>query len=111
LTLACQGAAGESCQVQATLSTIETRRAGRVVAVSAGNPGSTKLTVGSARASIAAGHQLRIVVLLDATGRRLLARFGKLPVRLTASLLEGSVASRILSKSVTVTPPAKRVSH
>jgi hypothetical protein len=111
LTLACQGAAGASCEVQATLSTIETRRAGKVVAVSAGDASSTRLTVGAARASIAAGHQLRIVVMLDATGRRLLARFGKLPVRLTASLLGSSGASRILSRSVTVTPQARRVSH
>jgi hypothetical protein len=111
LTLACQGAAGESCEVQTTLSTIETRRDGRVVAVSADNAGSTRLTVGTARTSIAAGHQLRIVVVLDAIGRRLLARFGKLPARLTASLLGSSGASRILSKSVTVTPPAKHVSH
>ena len=111
-TLACQGAVGESCEVRATLSTIETRRAGRIVAVSAGNAGSTtQLTVGAARASIAAGHQLRIVVMLDATGRKLLARFARLPVRLTASLLGSSGASRILSKSVTVTPQAKRVSH
>jgi hypothetical protein len=92
--------------VQATLSTTEKKRGSKLIGVSAAAT-SKGVAVGAVNVTIAAGHQLTIVIALNATGRSLLARFGKLPVRLTVSLLGTSGSSTILSRILTVTPAPK----
>jgi hypothetical protein len=112
LTLFCPETAATSCTVQLTLSTTEIKRDGRLVGVSAAERSTTPLAVGTARATIPAGHQSRIAIALNALGRRLLARFGRLPVRLTASQVQSSGEVRILSRTLTLTrPSAKHLTH
>jgi Glucodextranase, domain B len=107
-TLACTGPAGSSCVVQTTLGAIEKRRNGKLVAVAAAGMSSTHVTVGTAKSTIAAGQELKVAIALNAAGRRLLAKFASLPVRLTTSLLEGSSEERVMTRTLTVKQaPAK----
>lgn len=80
-TLACTGA---TCRVAAQLTTRE-----RVVARVHGKRRTRTITVtiGSASASIASGRRDRLVVALNATGRRLHAKAGRLGASLAFSLV------------------------
>jgi Glucodextranase, domain B len=100
LTLACTGAAGEACRVGLLLSTTEKLKATRVTGLSARNK-VLKLT--GANVSIAAGSHATVTLKPNATGRSLLARFGKLPARLAASERGG----RLFSTALTIKPPPK----
>ncbi len=109
LTLACQGSAGTSCKVQATLSTTEKMLGGKVIGVSARTT-SKRVTTGIAKVTVAAGYKSTMVIALNATGRMLLAKFGKLPVRLIASLLGSSGSATIVTQNLTVKPLPKKLS-
>ena len=106
-TIACAGATGTSCEVESTLTTVETTHGGRPVAVSArhrrGNR-STKVTVGSSKVTIPAGQRITIAIALNATGANLLARFGRLPVHLDAVLLSAGHRATIIAQNLTVKP-------
>jgi hypothetical protein len=79
-TLACSGAA---CRATATETTTEKLRGRRVISIAAKR---RTVRVGSRRFTIAAGRKKTVVVTLNATGRRLLARYHRLPLRLTIAL-------------------------
>jgi hypothetical protein len=116
-TLACSGAAGTSCEVRSSLTTIEKLRGGRPVAVAARTrDGKTKpgteahprrISVGSSRLTIPAGQRIAIAIALNATGRRLLAKFGRLPVHLNVILVNAGQRSAIIARNLTVEPRHK----
>jgi hypothetical protein len=61
----------------------------------------TSVTAGQARVRLAKGQSRTVSVALNTTGRRLLARFKRLPVRLTVygtvvGAISGSLASQRL---------------
>jgi hypothetical protein len=79
-----------TCLGEARLTTREELRAGKLVAVQA--RGGTRprtahptLLVGLVHFTLAPGQRMGVEVALDAAGRKLLTRFGKLPVTLTVS--------------------------
>ena len=85
-TIACKGTAGTACEIEATLTTIEKLRRGKLVALSARRHPRTRseaVTVGSTSLTIPAGQRVTISIPLNATGKSLLARFGALPVHLS----------------------------
>jgi hypothetical protein len=106
VTLACAGAAGTTCEVLTSLTTLERTRDGRPVAVAAGHRrGRARLrrvTVGSSRVKIPAGQRVRIAIALNATGRRLLARFGRLPMHLRVVLVSDGHRSTVTSRNLTI---------
>jgi hypothetical protein len=116
-TLACSGAPGTSCEVRSSLTTIEKLRGGNPVAVAArGHHGKIKpatetrprrVSVGSSRLTIPAGTRIAIAIALNATGRRLLARFGRLPVHLSVVLANAGRRSAIIAQDLTVEPRHK----
>ena len=108
-TVACKGAAGTSCAVKAALATVEQTRAGKLIALLARKPRIKRktVTVASAARTIPAGHSLKITLALNSTGRRLLARFHKLPAHLTVTLAGTPKATTLVSKSLTVKPAPK----
>jgi hypothetical protein len=112
VTLACQGAAGTSCLVDASVSTVEKTRGGKTLAVSAKarvKQRSRQVTVGAAKMVIKAGQQVKLTLTLNALGRRLLARFHKLPVHLTVVLVADARKTTVVSRNLTVKPkPAKQ---
>jgi hypothetical protein len=96
LTVLCQSPDGSACQGVASLSTSERLIDGRAVAVQARKhaPSSTRaVAVGSTTLSLAPGQAQTVVVPVSRAAENLLARFRKLPVALTVSLLGTAGAS------------------
>jgi hypothetical protein len=116
-TIACTGAAGTSCEIESTLTTVEATHNGRPVAVSARHHGgnrSTKVTVGSSKVAIPAGQRVTIAIALNTTGASLLARFGRLPVHLDVVLLSAGHRATIIAQNLTVKPhrrPRQKTHH
>ncbi len=108
-TLACQGVPGSTCAVASTLTTVERRRAKRIIGVAARKLKTTSrtVTVGSAGTNIPAGKSVRVTIRLNATGRSLLARFHRLPATLRVTL-KGTPSAAMLSKTITVKPAPRR---
>jgi hypothetical protein len=104
VTLACSGAPGTSCEVRTSLTTLERIRHGRPVAVSARHPRlhSKRVSVGFAEVTIPAGRAVKIAVALNVTGKRLLARFGQLPVHLRIVLGSDGQRATILVRDLTI---------
>jgi hypothetical protein len=114
-TILCTGTAGTSCQIEATLTTLEKSRNGHPVAVAARHHRRTRsshpktrskeLTVGSFKLTIPAGQRVTIAIPLNSTGTSLLTRFGKLPVHLSVVLVSaGHSSSPIIAQNLTVKP-------
>jgi hypothetical protein len=88
--VACAGPAGQKCLGSVTLSVTEHKRGSTVVAVSAAkrpkvHTTTATVSVGHGSFAVAVGQRATVGVTLSAAGRRLLASFYKLPVRLTLS--------------------------
>jgi hypothetical protein len=111
LTLACTGPAGTRCEVRSSLTTVERRRGGKPIAVSARHrrlrTRSRRVSVGSSKLTIPAGQRIAIAIALNAAGRRLLARFGRLPVHLSVILLSAGRRSTLIAQNLTVKPHRK----
>jgi hypothetical protein len=107
-TLACNGSAGTSCEVEATLSTLEKSHNGRLIAVSARRHGhgtrTTQVTVGASKLTIPAGQHVTIEIQLNSIGKSLLARFGRLPVHLTVVQISAGHRATVIAQNLTVTP-------
>jgi hypothetical protein len=103
LTLTCatgsSAPAGQVCEGEGRLLTIEHLRGRRIASLSRKHRGTRRrirkrsVVVGSARYKLAAGHELRLKIVLDGAGRTLLRRFHRLPVLvvLTARTATGKV--------------------
>jgi hypothetical protein len=112
LAFVCEGAAGESCRVQIALTTVEKLRGHRIVAVSAKAKTHTKtIKVAAITLTIRAGQRVTISISPDATGRKLLSKFGKLPVNLTAILVNGATKTTIVAQNLTIKPKPKKKKH
>jgi hypothetical protein len=109
-TLACAGAAGTSCEVRSSLTTVERLRRGRPIALAAHRRRSRaktrtrRISVGSSTLRIPAGQRITVAIALNATGKRLLARFGHLPVHLNVVLVGAGQPSTIIAQDLTVEP-------
>jgi hypothetical protein len=113
LTLACSGTPGTSCEVQATLATVERTRGSRPVAVAARHrhprTRPRHVPVGSSSSRIPAGRRITITIALNSAGRRLLARFGRLPVHLRVGLVSpGQHTTIVAAENLTVKPAHRR---
>jgi hypothetical protein len=111
VTLACHGIAGTSCRIHVELTTIERLRHGRLVAVVAVKTHSKQVTIAGITIVIPAGQQIKVSLKLNATGRRLLARFGKLPAHLTATLESEAAHHTIVAQNLTIKPKPKKHRH
>jgi hypothetical protein len=112
---ACKGVVGQSCKVVTTLTTIEKLRGSKIVAVLAKRrhqkTRSKTVTVGAVAVTIPAGQTVGVTVNLNATGRKLLARYHKLPVHLSAVLVAGATKSTVIAQNLTVKPKPKPKPH
>jgi hypothetical protein len=108
--LSCTGTTGADCTGEAALRAREKLRSGKVVAVQAGRSRarttSRTVVVGTTRFTLATGKTSSVSVALDASGRRLLARFGRLPVTLTVA-----TTTTVLTKRFTISPPKHHAKH
>jgi hypothetical protein len=110
VTLSCQGPAGASCAVNLALTTVERKRGGHLIAVVARRTHikSKRVTIGSLKATIAAGQTVKLTIKLNSTGRKLLAHFGRLPASLSAVLVGTGTQATIATGKVTIKPAPKR---
>jgi hypothetical protein len=101
--LICAPSALVACPATETLTTTETTHGGRPVALSATARRKRRtVIVATKRVTIQPGKQVTVTVKLNATGRKLLARFGKLPVTLKITLLQNGRHLTIANTKLTV---------
>lgn len=101
VSVSCGGSGATRCAVKLILSLTERLRGGQIKAItaSAQSKGATvkTVTLGSATATIAAGHTQTVMVKLSAAGARLLALRHQLPATLVVSM-SGGQAATVLSR-------------
>ena len=109
--VSCAGPATGSCTITLTLTSVETSKGSRLLAVSAAKKGKTTrrtVTVGALSVTLAAGQSKIARVTLNAAGRRLLASVHKLPVELVCV----AGATRISTETLVLTAaPKQRKKH
>ena len=112
LTLICDQASGESCTGEVRLSVRVSKRGKTITAVSAGKvtarTRTAPLTVGRATYRVAPGARKTIKVPLNATGRKLLGRFHRLPVRVAVTLKTSAGTKQIASRKITLKTTRRR---
>lgn len=110
---ACAATAAGGCVVTNRLTTVETTKGDHIVGLSASRAKRKRhtLTVGSKTVTIRPGQTRTVAVPLNATGRKLLKRFGKLPVTLTVSLREDDHEITVANRKPTVKPAKKKRHH
>jgi hypothetical protein len=110
-TLACASRSG-GCHIAAKLTSVVSLLGKKVVALSASAHHRRRslrtLVIGKLRLTIAAGKIRGIVLKLNRSGRKLLAKFGKLPLTLTITLSADGQTSTIATIKVTLEPPPAR---
>ena len=106
--LSCAPSALVPCQATETLSTTETTHGGQPVGLRASiRRKSRTVIVATKGVMIEPGRTVTVTVKLNAAGRKLLARFGKLPVTLTITLLQNGKHLAIANTKLTVKPKKK----
>jgi hypothetical protein len=106
--LTCVSSAMRPCQATEALTTTETTRSGRSVALQASaRRKSRTVTVARKKVMIRPGKKATVTVKLNASGRKLLARLRKLPVTLTITLLQNGRHLTIAKTKLTVKPQKK----
>ena len=106
--LICAPSALRPCQATETLTTTEATEGGRPVALSASTKRKSRaIIVATKTEMIRPGKKVTVTVKLNATGRKLLARFAKLPVTLTITLLQNGKHLAIANTKLTVKPKHK----
>jgi hypothetical protein len=78
-----------------------------VLAVSAAKPHTRLVKLGWLSVAIKAGSTMKVTVPLNATGKKLLAHFGKLTVRMSAVQVSPSRAT-LLVQNLTIRPASKK---
>jgi hypothetical protein len=110
LTLTCAASAGKTCRGTVRLQTFERLSGKRVVAVSSAGTTKRRVTVGQKSYSLAAGKSVKLTVALTKTGRSLLTRFKRLPVRAAVTLVgvNGKTTTVSTSRVLTLKPAKGR---
>lgn len=112
LLATCQGTAGATCKVTATLAITETLRGAKVIAVTRAKKRQRTtrrvVTVGTTTVTLTAGRSQVVGISLNATGRRLLASRHTLPVRLTASQVTATSTSVVSTQVLTFKKSTKK---
>jgi hypothetical protein len=113
VTLTCAAPVGQSCQVTAKLTVVETSRGGTPTAVAAAaRKRARTVVVGMKTVTIAGGHTATVTLTLNGTGRALLGRFGKLPAKLSIELRQAAHTATVATRTLTIkTKKAKPHSH
>jgi hypothetical protein len=109
-TIACHGLPGTSCAIHSALTSVERLRRKRLLGLAARRRPTTtnrRVAVGSSQVVIAAGASAKIAVPLNATGRRLLARFKKVPAHLAVALEGEGVRASVIAQNLTIEPAPK----
>jgi hypothetical protein len=107
LTVRCRGTSSQTCDGDASLYGTEHRLASRIVSLSRKRPRTVMVLVGHLRFTLHAGQTLTLTLRLNPTGRTLLRRFGRLPVKLVVRLNKANGGKLIVIGKGTIGPPHK----
>lgn len=109
--LACgKGAPCAGVKIRAT--TVERRRRGRLVGVSASRPkradhsDTRQVVIASASRGLRAGRSATVTLSLNRSGTALLVRFGRLPVQITVTVRRGRRAATVRTLTTALRAPA-----
>ena len=110
--LTCSAQAAGSCAITLRLTVVETLHGNRVVAVAAARARHATVTVAASTVHLRPAQQLTVNLALNATGRRLLARLRRVPVRLSVSgTVVGALSATLKSATLTLSRGGKASSH
>jgi hypothetical protein len=110
-TVACVAPVGQTCDGAAELTTTEQLVGGKAIALSSRkrkHPRAASVSVGKTVFVVGAGGRKTVYVALNATGRRLLARFHRLPATLKVTLKSAGKSSLVSKRALVIRPPAKK---
>jgi streptogramin lyase len=100
-TVACRGASGQTCSGAATLTATEALSShGAVIGVTSRRK--KQVTVGKTGISVPAGQTRKLTLTLNATGKKLISRFKRLPALLTITTTNASGLKTTVAKSKVV---------
>ncbi|HEY2217515.1 MAG TPA: hypothetical protein VGH21_08460, partial [Solirubrobacteraceae bacterium] len=107
----CSAQAAGSCTLRLRLTVLETLQGSRVVAIAA-RTRRASVTVGTSTVRLKPGQQATATVALNTTGRRLLARMRRLPVKLSVNgTVIGAISASLKSTTVTLTATGRASSR
>jgi streptogramin lyase len=109
LKITCTGPRDASSRLSASLTTRQRRHAGRVIALTASGRARNRVvnvTVGAGSMSVTGGQSVTLEIPLNGIGKRLLARFHRLPATLTIV-----VAGSSSHQTVSFKQPKRRRRH
>ncbi|HEX4109541.1 MAG TPA: hypothetical protein VHX88_15500 [Solirubrobacteraceae bacterium] len=110
VVLACTGPSTVHCALTAKLTLVETRKKGKVIAVSAKTTKTTKrtLTVAQENKTLSGGRRLTVHLRLDATARHLLSSRHRLSTELTVNQHVGSRTGTLGRRTLVFTSPRRK---
>jgi Bacterial Ig-like domain (group 3) len=108
--LSCAASPPRPCEVTETLTSIETTQGGQPIAVSATHAKHKQRTVvlATKTVTIKPGQRVTMTVSLNGTGRKLLKRFRKLPVKLTVALTVSGKHVTVATRTLKLRPASER---
>jgi hypothetical protein len=86
VTIGCQGTANQICDGDGSLYATEHKLVNKVVSLSRRRHRTIVVLVGHKHFTLHAGQTLKLTIPLNSTGRALLRRFGRLPVKLVLTV-------------------------
>ena len=102
MSVTCEGQAGDACQTTEKLTTTETLKGQKLVALSArARKHRRVVVVGVVHVTVAVGQTVQVTVRLNGKGKRLLAKRGRLPVTLHVTETVDAQQSPVLSRKLT----------
>lgn len=108
--LGCAARSG-GCRITAVLRTTETVRGEKQVVSARARRRQRTVVVAIKTVRIAAGRALTVTIKLNRTGRKLLARFKRLPVKLTITLTVDRQRSLVATRKLTLKRRRGRTQH
>lgn len=100
IAVSCHGTASARCTGTLALTTLEHLTGQKLTAVSASKKTTRTVTLGRATYSLTGGATKTLTITLDSTAKQLLARYARLPAKLTATPTGSTTAAA--TKTVTI---------
>jgi hypothetical protein len=110
VSVGCNGSTRTTCAVTVALTVIETLKGGRVIAVTASKSKRKTMVLGTAIVTLTGGQSKTVHIALSAAGKRMLAKYQSLKVKLTIREA-GSVQTTVVSATITFETKLKKQTH
>ena len=110
--ISCRGSPGSTCTLKLALTVAETVQGGKVIAINAsGKAKKRSVVLGTATATLLAGQSRTITVALNRAGKRLVAKWHRLRIKLTIDSPAGARTTVIAARTITFKAKPRRKHH